>query len=274
MIVAIQDDFDLEKIADSGQAFRIVRVGNCWRFVAGARVLHIRQLSAHQCEADAESSEWEKFWKDYFDLGRSYAAVRAAIPQQDHYLRHAAEVGQGIRILRQDPWEMLITFIISQRKSIPAIRSCVEALCRSFGKLLLEEQGEPLYAFPTPESLLAAAPEQLADCALGYRLPYVRAAAEAVATGKLDLKGLAALPDRELLDKLMEQYGVGIKVANCVALFAYGRTECAPVDVWIQRVIDEHYGGVNPFPRYGDAGILQQYMFYQARTEKTRSGRE
>lgn len=110
----------------------------------------------------------------------------------------------------------------------------------------------------------------LRDCALGYRAPYVLAAAQAVAAGALDLAALENLPDARLLEALMQQHGVGIKVANCVALFAYGRMECAPVDVWIQRVIDQHYAGQNPFPAYGNAGILQQWMFYFARSEKER----
>ena len=96
------------------------------------------------------------------------------------------------------------------------------------------------------------------------------AAAQAVAAGALDLAALETLPDARLLEALMQQHGVGIKVANCVALFAYGRMECAPVDVWIQRVIDQHYAGQNPFPAYGNAGILQQWMFYFARSEKER----
>ena len=178
--------------------------------------------------------------------------------------------GAGIRILRQDAWEMLVTFIISQRKNIPAIQACVETLCTRYGAPLLQSGGNVLYAFPTAQALAAAGEQALRDCALGYRAPYVLAAAQAVAAGTLDLAALETLPDARLLEALMQQHGVGIKVANCVALFAYGRMECAPVDVWIQRVIDQHYAGQNPFPAYGNAGILQQWMFYFARSEKER----
>ena len=134
----------------------------------------------------------------------------------------------------------------------------------------LQPGGNVLYAFPTAQALAAAGEQALRDCALGYRAPYVLAAAQAVAAGTLDLAALETLPDARLLEALMQQHGVGIKVANCVALFAYGRMECAPVDVWIQRVIDQHYAGQNPFPAYGNAGILQQWMFYFARSEKER----
>ena len=138
------------------------------------------------------------------------------------------------------------------------------------GAPLLQPGGNVLYAFPTAQALAAAGEQALRDCALGYRAPYVLAAAQAVAAGTLDLAALETLPDARLLEALMQQHGVGIKVANCVALFAYGRMECAPVDVWIQRVIDQHYAGQNPFPAYGNAGILQQWMFYFARSEKER----
>ena len=125
------------------------------------------------------------------------------------------------------------------RKNIPAIQACVETLCTRYGAPLLQPGGNVLYAFPTAQALAAAGEQALRDCALGYRAPYVLAAAQAVAAGTL-------------------------------ALFAYGRMECAPVDVWIQRVIDQHYAGQNPFPAYGNAGILQQWMFYFARSEKER----
>lgn len=269
MTVTITDDFDLTKIADSGQAFRVVSAGDGWRFVTGHRLLHMTQKSAHRYEVDCSRWTWDHFWHSYFDLDRNYAAIRAEIPPEDAYLCGAALAGQGIRILRQDPWETLVTFIISQRKSIPAIRSCVETLCDSLGTPLAEEQGRLLYSFPAAQALCDASAQTLRSCALGYRLPYVQAAARAVASGTLDLNRLADLPDEELLDSLMQVYGVGVKVANCVALFAYGRVSCAPVDVWIARVVEEHYGGKNPFPRYGNAGILQQYMFYEARTHKT-----
>ena len=151
-----------------------------------------------------------------------------------------------------------------------AIQACVETLCTRYGAPLLQPGGNVLYAFPTAQALAAAGEQALRDCALGYRAPYVLAAAQAVAAGALDLAALETLPDARLLEALMQQHGVGIKVANCVALFAYGRMECAPVDVWIQRVIDQHYAGQNPFPAYGNAGILQQWMFYFARSEKER----
>ena len=206
--------------------------------------------------------EFEAFWEDYFDLKTDYASFRNAIDKDDIYLLNSAEAGKGIRILRQDPWEMLITFIISQRKNIPAIKASVEALCSRFG----EELGFGIFAFPTPEALAWAGDEELKDCSLGYRVPYIMEAARMVASGELDLSAVSALSDDELLTALQKVYGVGPKVANCVSLFGYHRIAAFPVDVWIKRVLDEHYNGSFPLERYkGFAGVLQQYMFYYAR---------
>lgn len=263
--VTIRDDFDLTKIAASGQCFRAVPVGDGWRFITGQRVLHIRQKSPRRYEVDCSRYLWQKHWMTYFDLGRDYRAIRAALPPEDSYLCAAARYGAGIRILRQDPWEMLGTFIISQRKNIPAIRHCVETLCRRYGEVL-PTGGETVHAFPTPEALLSAGEEGLGRCSLGYRTSYLLDAARRVAEGRLSLEGLEDKSDEELLQALCEVRGVGKKVADCVALFGYGRVNCAPVDVWILRVIQQRYGGISPFPRYGNAGILQQYLFHYAQT--------
>lgn len=228
MTVTIPGDFDLQKIAASGQAFRIAQTPQGWRFLAGDKLLYLQPGSGDTYTASCTPEEWQGFWHRYFDLNRNYAAIRAAVPKQDAYLCAAARAGAGIRILRQDAWEMLVTFIISQRKNIPAIQACVETLCTRYGAPLLQPGGNVLYAFPTAQALAAAGEQALRDCALGYRAPYVLAAAQAVAAGTLDLAALETLPDARLLEALMQQHGVGIKVANCVALFAYGRMECAP----------------------------------------------
>lgn len=263
MTVTIQDDFDLGKIADSGQCFRACQYADgAWRFITGRHLLRIRQTGAGRYAVNCTDTVWQRVWAPYFDLPRDYAALRAALPAQDTYLCAAAAAGTGMRILRQDPWEMLVSFIISQRKSIPAIKSCIDALCRRYGQPL---RGGAEYAFPTPRRLAHATAQELAECGLGYRAPYVHAAAQAVDGGSLDLAALDALCDEALLQRLQTVHGVGIKVANCVALFGYGRMECAPVDVWIARVISQQYGGQNPFPAYRNAGILQQYMFCYAR---------
>ena len=241
-LVTIQDDFDLDKIIESGQCFRPQKLADGrYRFLSGGALLYLTPLGAGQYDAAWYGSDWE-CWANYFDLGRNYAALRCSLAGQSSYLDKSLEFGQGIRILHQDPWEMLITFLISQRKSIPAIRTAVERLARCCGEPLSAE-GDEVFLFPTPQQLCGLSGAQLMGCGLGYRTRYIQNAAAQASSGTLDLGALAALPDDALFSRLLELDGVGKKVANCVCLFGYGRTAMAPIDVWIQRLIDEEFGG-------------------------------
>ena len=265
--VTITDDFDLDKILGSGQCFRPRKQADGWyRFVSGRYLLYLRPqgngVYAVRCGTGVEG-----FWRSYFDLDRSYAALRGKLDGQDDFLQRAMEYGRGIRVLRQDEWEMLVTFIISQRKSIPAIRTAVELLSERFGEPLGTDAEGTVYAFPTPESLCRAGEQALQQCGLGYRTRYVLHAAQQAADGILDMKALEALSDEALFARLMELDGVGKKVANCVCLFGYGRVGRVPVDVWIDRLIREEFGGHDPFPQFGqEAGIVQQYLFFYKRS--------
>ena len=269
MELTISDDFSLSKIAESGQCFRIRRFDDgTYRFITEGNILYIRERAPQRFEADCTPEEWDTVWTNYFDLGRSYAAIRASIPTGDAYMRQAAEAGQGIRILRQSPWETLVAFIISQRKSIPAIQGAVELLSERYGETVTTQR-ETVRVFPRPEQMAGADAEALAACKLGYRTPYVLDAVDRAGSGALDLAAIAECGDEALLERLKTVNGVGNKIANCVALFAYGRSALAPVDTWINKVIRSEYGGVNPFPAYGSAaGIMQQYIFYYALTHK------
>ncbi len=279
MIISINDDFDLNKIMNSGQCFRVINVGDdTYRFITGQNILFMRKTADNRYEVSCDKKICNRVWHNYFDLDTDYSAIRGTVPQNDHFLSTCAEEGAGIRILNQDKWEMLISFIISQRKSIPAIRSCVEKICEAFGTPIkidsdvLSEPGPSLCApsdrlntFPTPEALSNASEKDLQACGTGYRTSYIIDAAQKVASGELDLEKIARLSDEELFEALTSVRGVGTKVANCVMLFGYHRIGRAPIDTWILKVIDQKYDGVNPFDRYGDvAGIMQQYMFYGA----------
>ena len=270
-MVSIQNpDFDLWHIAHSGQCFRLnpSGEGRFW-LVAGGRFLFASQTPGGPARLECSQAEFEDYWREYFDLNTDYACYRAAIPKEDAFLTRAAEFGRGIRILRQDPFETLITFILSQRKNIPAIKAGVEKLCHCFGPVVGQGPCGPLHAFPGPAALAAQSEETLRGCALGYRAPYVRAAARLVAEEAVNLEKLETAPDEELEAALLSVPGVGVKVARCVALFAFHRIAAFPVDVWIERVIREEYAGHFPLERYpGFAGVMQQYMFYYARNHK------
>lgn len=244
-------------IAASGQVFRMTQTGDGeWTLCAASDRLVITVDDVSAVTFSCGEKAFQTRWAPYFDMDGEYAAAIDMIPPEHGFLRAAAEKGAGLRILRQDPWEMLITFIISQRKSIPAIRTSVERLCTLCG----EDMGG-WYAFPTPEAIAACTMDELRACGVGYRAKYIHATA-LMCVGR-DLHELDMLDDAALLEALLAFPGVGVKVAHCVMLFGYHRLASAPVDVWIQRVIDRHYGGVNPFPQYGGyAGLYQQYMFF------------
>ena len=268
MKVTIKDDFDLEKIIDSGQCFRGKRLEDgSYRFISRDSVIYLRpkdeESGVYTVSCDQKS--WETIWFPFFDLQRCYSEIAVSESGKHEFVDLAIAHGRGVRLLRQDPWEMLLTFIISQRKSIPAIIKSVEALSEKYGHDIVTEQ-ERLKAFPSPEEMKDATEEELAACGLGYRVKYILDAIKKVNSGELNLQAIAELPNDILLEKLQAVMGVGIKVANCIALFAYGRTACVPVDVWIFRAIEKECGGVSPFSLYGEnAGIIQQYIFYYER---------
>ena len=271
MIVRIDDDFDLKKIADSGQCFRFNECSDgSYSVSAFGRHIFVSQLEDNRYEFGCSKEAFDTFWKDYFDLDLSYKDIRGRIdPSEDPYLYSASEYGKGIRILRQDPWEMLISFIISQRKNIPAIKASIEKLCRLAGDVMCEdERSGAVYSFPTPDRLAALTMDQLSSCSLGYRDKYVHQAAMDVASGAVDLYDWKGLEDAELMEKLLSLYGVGVKVANCEFLFGYHRLDAFPKDVWINRVLELKYPGGFPFEAYAPYnGIMQQYLFFYSRMD-------
>ena len=264
------EKIDMNKTADSGQIFRFNRIGeDKFELIASDKLLYIKEIkndagSLSHYEISCTEYEYNNYWENYFDLKTDYSAFIKDIPKDDIFLNKAVSYSNGIHILNQDKWEMLISFIISQRKSISAIKTSIEKLCCMFGKQIADGR----YAFPTPEALACANLYELNACSLGYRSEYIYEAASLIASGKIVLDKLDKLNDKELIESLMRFKGVGIKVANCVFLFAYHRIGAFPVDVWIDRVIKTYYNGSFPINRYkGYAGVIQQYIFFYARNK-------
>lgn len=247
-------NLNIQQIADSGQIFRFNKINDRhYELIAGDRRLVIDETG--------EMEFPDKFWWNYFDMDTDYGKFISAVPPSDRFLSAAVKASDGIRILNQDPWEMLISFIISQRKSIPAIKTSIEKICEKFGSGM-----DGYYAFPTPEQLAKATIDELGECSLGYRAPYIYECSQRVSSGEYDLEAWKKLDDDSLRSALMSIKGVGIKVANCVMLFGYHRIGAFPVDVWIKRIEDEYYGGRFPVEKYdGFAGVIQQYMFFYGR---------
>ena len=252
---------------ESGQCFRMIERQDSLAYETIAFGCRVAITSPEKgCFVfDCDQQEYERLWRGYFDLDTDYSAIIAAAPAEDAYLTRAIAYSHGMRILRQDPWETLCGFILSQRKHIKAIRACMESLCNAFGDPV---EGTTRRSFPSPERLASLSEVEVRLCGLGYRTPYLLDAARKVASGELNLEEMASLPDDLLLDLLMKIKGVGIKVADCAMLFGFRRLSRAPVDVWIHRVIDEMYNGISPFEGYGEyAGIYQQYLFILRRDE-------
>lgn len=268
----VNDDFSPAVIGESGQCFRMVTVEEgVTELVALGECLRLREEEDGSVLFSCSEEDFNNKWKHYFDLDNDYEKYRAVALPDDSYLREAVSFGRGIRILNQESWEMLISFIISQRKSVPAIRTAVERLSRSFGRPFETEFGMR-YAFPEPERLAAANPEELAACSLGYRVPYILETARDVCEGRLELTALESLSTEELIECLLKEKGVGIKVASCVALFGYHRLDVVPVDVWMKRVIENVYGGELPREYKPYAGVIQQYLFNYARLKGLNQG--
>lgn len=266
MLVEIRDDFDLEKISQSGQCFRVRKFENgVYRFINGDNVVYIQEAGNHKFSVSCSIDEWNKIWNPYFDLGRCYNEIFNKECGKHPFIREAMVYGRGLRILHQNPWEMLITFIVSQRKNIPSISKSVELLSTRYGHPIKTEH-ERLHSFPSPCELELVSEEELVNCGLGYRARYVLDAIHQVVAGNLDLNILFSYNDEQLIQELQKIHGVGKKVANCIALFAYGRMACVPIDIWISREIENDCEGKSPFYLFNEnAGIIQQYVFYYER---------
>ena len=259
---------DLKQIARSGQCFRMEeQEDGAFRIIAGERCVKIVQLKAEREECrfafNCAEEEFHEFWREYFDLGRDYGAIYKRIAPEDAYLCRAAEFGWGIHILKQDLWEMIITFIISHQNNIPRIRRCVRLLCEKYGMKKKTAEGEEYFSFHRAEVLAGAKLEDLLACNLGYRGKYILKTAQMIAGGEFELQALCALPYEEAKKELMKLYGVGTKVAECVCLFALHHVDAFPIDTHMMQILKRQYPEGFPFSRYqGIAGILQQYMFY------------
>lgn len=206
----------------------------------------------------------DELWYDYFDMATDYAAVSESFTGE--YLERCRAFGSGIRILRQDPWEALCSFIISQCNNITRIKGIVSRLCALFGEALPFD-GEIYYSFPSLEVLADKTVSELAPLRCGYRAEYIINAAKAVRDGDIDLAYLAKCDYRTAIKELRKLYGVGEKVANCVVLFGLGHMEAFPIDVWMKRALKEHFPPDFDPVSLGDyAGLAQQYIFYYARS--------
>ena len=256
-------DFDLDQIARSGQCFRFRPLGERhYALVAGGRYLEVSQ-QGQTVRFDCPEDEFEAVWRPYFDLDADYGRYKSAVAKRDKYLQSAVAAGGGLRILRQELWETIVCFIISQQNNIARITKCVENLCLLFGETCYNKSKQVYNAFPSAERLAACTADELAPIRLGYRAKYILAAARQVASCEVDLDAVRRMDYAHAKAELMRLTGVGVKVAECICLFALHHIDAFPIDTHIRQMLDAHYPKGFPLRRYrGFAGVMQQYAFY------------
>lgn len=272
---------DLKQIAESGQCFRMNPLDRDrlpqeadygYRIISRGKLLDIWQ-KGQELTFDCAGEDLD-FWLDYFDIAADYQAMINSVAPGNTYLAEAAQAGKGIRILKQDPWEMIITFVISQQKTIPKIRQLVEALCTSYGAPVSRSlingamvnhdpinavpgggihgkgpevfaaktnTGQGLFSFPSPKELSRASLDELKELKLGYRAKYIYQLCQDAVSGALDLALLDTMDYGTALGYLTGFYGIGKKVANCVCLFGLHHIGAFPVDTWIEKILMAQY---------------------------------
>ena len=254
-------DLDLEQTLDCGQSFRWEKQNDgSFSGVAFGKYVNISLDGTDMIIKNAAPDD-EKIWRDYFDLELDYGKIREDISRLHPVLEDAARYAPGIRILRQEPYEALCTFIISQNNNIKRIKGIVARLCESFG----DEIDEGVYTFPTAERLAELTPDDLAPLRAGFRNRYIIDSAKKVASSEVDLELCKTADYEAARAELMKITGVGVKVADCTLLFGMHRVEAFPVDVWMKRAMEKLFPGMsaNDFGEY--AGIAQQYIFHYSR---------
>ena len=257
-------NFVLSETLDCGQAFRWKEIGpGLWQGVAFGKCLKIGSENGVITLYDTSEEDFQFVWKDYFDLDRDYAHILSVLSENE-ILKTAGEFAGGIRILRQEPWEALCSFIISQNNNIPRIKGIVDRLCENFG----EKISDGVYSFPTAEKIASLTLEDLAVLRSGFRAKYILDAAKKVANREIVLETLRTLPLDAARTELVKIYGVGEKVADCTLLFGLSHIEAFPKDVWIKRATQKLFGGSLPDCAKDYAGIAQQYIFHYARMTK------
>jgi N-glycosylase/DNA lyase len=280
--------FDLDFSLCCGQVFRWKKIGSWWYGFVGKDAVKIRQ-----CGNELEFENVDKdFVRVYFGLNDNLEEISQCIAR-DEFIQRALRRFEGLRIVRQVPWECLISFICATYKSIAAIELMLKKLSIKYGEKQVYD-GYDFYAFPTVEELANASQNGLGECGLGYRAKYVKATAQKIHDEKINLEDLKNLPYVEARKKLLEFSGVGLKVADCVLLFSLRKLEAFPVDVWVKRVVLNHYVDHLPEPfvkklqshssltnseylkisdfarRYfgAYAGYAQEYLYHYERTQR------
>ena len=277
----INDSFELKDIFECGQCFRWnMQDDGSYIGIFNGNVLNVKKQEDKVIFNGVCNGDIKDIVRNYFDLDRDYKEIKKTLSEIDEYLKTSVEYGQGIRILNQDLWETIISFIISANNNIPRIKGIVERLAKNYGSEIIWK-GQKFYTFPTPEQLKDVTVEGFRKLGLGFRDVRIYETTHMILDGKVDLNYLQNEKDtNKVRDSLLSLSGVGPKVADCILLFStLKRFEVFPIDVWVRRVMNELYiknedeNKVNKRAimqiaenKFGSlAGLAQQYLFYWKR---------
>lgn len=274
-------DFNLEHIFECGQCFRWNKENDgSYTGVAFGKVVNMKLMGSDLEIDNADAHDFNDIWREYLDLDLDYGKIKDLLSKKDEAMEKAIKEGYGIRILNQELWETIVSFIISANNNIPRIKACIEALCEKLGEPLGVYKGRERYAFPSPQILANASLDDLMQCKLGYRSRYIIETAKTFLKDENLFRNLRSkeISTQEALETLKKLSGVGPKVANCILLFGLQKRDGFPIDVWMKKVMNYLYGieiedvkAMEDFARknFGDnAGIAQQYLFYFMRNRK------
>ena len=271
--------FSAQQTFDCGQCFRFDVGDDCVTGVAFGKLIRIEQDGENVKLIGVSKDEYNERFAAYLGLDEDYGAIRDDIGA--HFgvyggvIYEAMECARGIRILRQDPWEALASFIISQNNNIPRIKKIIENMSAGLGEAFVGFDGKTYYAFPTAEEVLDAGEAGLAPFKMGFRARYLIDAAKKYLSGEVDFEKVFASSAEEAESALTAICGVGKKVASCTLLFGFHKLEFFPIDVWIKRVLEKYYpDGIDISALGAYAGVAQQYLFYYERYIAAKNGGE
>ncbi|MCT4566371.1 MAG: 8-oxoguanine DNA glycosylase [Maledivibacter sp.] len=279
------ESFELPHIFECGQCFRWNKEEDgSYTGVALGRVINLKKEGKNVYIDNTNYDEFMDIWNDYFDLTRDYKAIKKELADLDETMATSVKFGHGIRILKQDEWETLISFIVSANNRIPMIKKAIDALSKNYGQYIGEYRGEKYYSFPRPEALYNLEISDIQFSGIGFRGKYILSAAKLVVDHGIDIYNLRNLSTVEAREKLMLFPGIGPKVSDCIMFFSMDKADAFPIDIWVKRVMEYFYveegtslKKIQSFARdkFGDiAGFAQQYLFYYARELKIGRGKK
>lgn len=260
-------NFELADIFDCGQCFRFNKKSdNVYCGVAFGKYIELIKNGNDIVLKNISKNDFESVWYDYFDMDFNYTDCIESF-SFDNTLYTAGKYACGIRILHQDHWEALCSFIISQNNNIPRIKKIIESLCAKYGKLVYtDDAGKNYYSFPDAGTILEAGEQAIFDLKTGFRAKYIIDAAQKVCDGSINFAEIEAMNTDDALKTLCSIKGVGPKVASCVLLFSFRKYDCFPIDVWVKKILAKYYPDFSSKEYFGKyAGIAQQYLFYYER---------